>query len=281
LAGYLLFVYGTSLVGTVACSMRERESRYDFLHRRILQENKTKTMELLKNMFPNVSHIARLVSGTEVVDQLDDVTIMFSDLKGYTQWAATQSPCEVYRVLNKVYTAFDTHIDAMGVYKLDTIGDAFVVVTGLNGFASEKDHAMAMVKYAFRMLFELDRIKTEEHLNFEMRIGLHTGPAIGGVIGRKKPRYLCWGRTPLIANELEAAGTPDTLLVSSATFKRLDKKDLLERGLKFRPGKPLPLKTFNNMEDIPTYFIEMDSITAFTQLANEISKEKRSEHFGT
>lgn len=53
---------------------------------------------------------------------------------------------------------------------------------------NEQDHAMAMVKYAFRTLFELERIKTEEDLNFEMRVGLHTGPCIGGVIGRLKPR---------------------------------------------------------------------------------------------
>ncbi|CAM9752994.1 unnamed protein product [Hapterophycus canaliculatus] len=164
-------------------------------------------------MFPNVEHVRALVKGRRVVDHLEDVTIMFSDLKGYTQWASEESPREVYRVLNKVYTAFDTHLDALGVYKLDTVGDAFVVVAGLDGFKSKEDHAMAMVKYAFRTLFELERIKTEEDLKFEMRVGLHTGPCIGGVIGMLKPRYLCWGRTPLISNELEAAGTPGKLLV--------------------------------------------------------------------
>lgn len=188
--------------------------------------------------------------------------------------------------LRQVYTAFDTHLDALGVYKLDTVGDAFVVVAGLDGFKSkeasvwipyivlrsrgffskllaprmagadpiplnkrqtssswcsfeqdlsctlwaasrgerfqkiekrgereksfeqsqggmfvtyadrenktkqnmQQDHAMAMVKYAFRTLFELERIKTEEDLKFEMRVGLHTGPCIGGVIGMLKPR---------------------------------------------------------------------------------------------
>ncbi|CAM9468515.1 unnamed protein product, partial [Sphacelaria rigidula] len=212
--GYLLFVYGAALVGTYACHRREREFRYSYLHKRILKDNKFKSEELLKNMFPNVKHISALVRNKRVVDHLEDVTIMFSDLKGYTEWASTESPREVYRVLNKVvYTAFDSHLDGLGVYKLDTVGDAFVVVAGLEGFKSKDDHAMAMVKYAFRMLFELERIKHEEDLNFEMRIGLHTGPCIGGVIGRLKPRYLCWGRTPLISNMLEAAGTPGSLLV--------------------------------------------------------------------
>ncbi|CAN0073800.1 unnamed protein product [Ectocarpus sp. 6 AP-2014] len=142
---------------------------------------------------------------------------------------------------------------------------------------------MAMVKYAFRTLFELERIKTEEDLNFEMRVGLHTGPCIGGVIGRLKPRYLCWGRTPLISNELEAAGTPGKLLVSSATFAQLNKQVLLTRGLKFRPGEPLHVKTFDNLadEEVPTFFIEMDSITAFTILANEIAEDRAAARRGS
>ena len=61
-----------------------------------------KAEDLLKNMFPNVRHVRRLVKGRRVVDHLEDVTIMFSDLKGYTEWASTESPKEVYRVLNKV-----------------------------------------------------------------------------------------------------------------------------------------------------------------------------------
>ncbi|CAM9634796.1 unnamed protein product [Ectocarpus fasciculatus] len=146
-----------------------------------------------------------------------------------------------------------------------------------------QDHAMAMVKYAFRTLFELERIKTEEDLNFEMRVGLHTGPCIGGVIGRLKPRYLCWGRTPLISNELEAAGTPGKLLVSSATFAQLNKQVLLTRGLKFRPGEPLHVKTFDDLadEEVPTFYIEMDSITAFTILANEIAEDRAAARRGS
>ncbi|CAM9853382.1 unnamed protein product, partial [Scytosiphon promiscuus] len=280
--GYLLFVYGAALIGSYACNKREREFRYTYLHRRILEDNKVKAEDLLKNMFPNVEHVRALVKGRRVVDHLEDVTIMFSDLKGYTQWASEESPREVYRVLNKVYTAFDTHLDALGVYKLDTVGDAFVVVAGLDGFKSKEDHAMAMVKYAFRTLFELERIKTEEDLNFEMRVGLHTGPCIGGVIGRLKPRYLCWGRTPLISNELEAAGTPGKLLVSSATFAQLNKQVLLTRGLKFRPGDPLHVKTFDDIadEEVPTFFVEMDSITAFTILANEIAEDRAAARRG-
>ncbi|CAN0073866.1 unnamed protein product [Ectocarpus sp. 6 AP-2014] len=139
--GYLLFVYGAALIGSYACNKREREFRYTYLHRRILEDNKVKAEDLLRNMFPNIEHVRALVKGRRVVDHLEDVTIMFSDLKGYTQWASEESPKEVYRVLNKVYTAFDTHLDALGVYKLDTVGDAFVVVAGLDGFKSQEASA--------------------------------------------------------------------------------------------------------------------------------------------
>eukprot|EP00953_Heterococcus_sp_UTEX-ZZ885_P024893 13572-Heterococcus_DN1.PRE.1 len=78
-----------------------------------------------------------LLADEPVMDHLEDVTIMFSDLKGYTEWCSKHEPMEVYRVLNKVYTAFDRHIEPSGVYKLDTIGDAFVVVAGLDGYKSK------------------------------------------------------------------------------------------------------------------------------------------------
>lgn len=68
-----------------------------------------KAEDLLKNMFPNVRHVAALVKGKRVVDHLEDVTIMFSDLKGYTQWASEESPREVYRVLNKVSRSTTAH----------------------------------------------------------------------------------------------------------------------------------------------------------------------------
>lgn len=102
MVGYLLFVYGAALIGSYACNKREREFRYTFLHKRILKDNKVKAEDLLKNMFPNLQHVRALVRGRRVVDHLDDVTIMFSDLKGYTAWASEESPKEVYRVLNKV-----------------------------------------------------------------------------------------------------------------------------------------------------------------------------------
>ncbi|KAG5185976.1 adenylate and guanylate cyclase catalytic domain-containing protein [Tribonema minus] len=273
--GCLLFVFTTAVVGGWACYKRDQEFRYDYLHQLILKENKS------------------LLADEPVMDHLSDVTIMFSDLKGYTEWCSKHEPMEVYRMLNKVYTAFDKHIEPSGVYKLDTIGDAFVVVAGLDGYKSQEDHAMAMVMFAFRMLFELERIKASDGLQFEMRIGIHTGisdfhncgstlskctsvigtgPAIGSVIGMKKPRYLMWGKTPLVANELEASGTPGKVLVSSSTFKRLAKAKLAQRGLSYRPSSTISL--CSGTETISTYLIEMESVTAVAQLAREIQTEQ-------
>ncbi|CAM9435512.1 unnamed protein product [Chrysoparadoxa australica] len=274
---FMLFCYCTTFLGTNACYTRERELRYDFLHKRILSHSKAKSEVLLKNMLPNVAHLNSLMSSKRIMDHLEDVTVLYSDLKGYTGWCSQESPSEVYRVLNRIYGAFDSHLEPLGVYKLDTIGDAFVVVGGLDGFKSVGSHATAMVKLAFRMLYELDRIKAEEGLNFEMRVGIHTGSAIGSVIGTKKPRYLCWGKTPLIANELEAEGKPGKVLVSSATFQRLSKVSLLEMGVKFRPCESITLKTRSGTESISTFRLEMEGLAAITMLQKQIRLEQSEE----
>ncbi len=100
------------------------------------------------------------------------------------------------------------------MYKIDIVGDAFISVGGLDGFKGREKHPMVMIHLAFRILFELERIKYEENIGFDMRVGIHTGQAIGAVVGTRKPRYLTWGKTVLIAKELEAHCPPGKVIFS-------------------------------------------------------------------
>ncbi len=100
------------------------------------------------------------------------------------------------------------------MYKIDIVGDAFIVVGGLDGFRSREEHPMVMVHLAFRILFELERIKFEENIDLDMRVGIHTGRAIGAVVGTRKPRYLTWGKTVVIAKELETNCPPGKVVTS-------------------------------------------------------------------
>ncbi len=100
------------------------------------------------------------------------------------------------------------------MYKIDIVGDAFIVVGGLDGYRSRDKHPMVVVHLAFRILFELERIKFKENIDFDMRVGIHTGRAIGAVVGTRKPRYLTWGKTVLIAKELEANCPPGKVVKS-------------------------------------------------------------------
>lgn len=230
--GFLTFQIFSAYVGSYECLKLEIEQRYNYLHKAILEHDNLLSEKLLKNMFPGSHHIHALIKDIPVLDDLDRVTILFSDFKGYTAWCNKQEdPETVYKVLNKIYNAFDKHLDEQGVYKLETIGDAFVVVGGLKGFKSRENHALAIIKFAFCILYELEMITKQLNLDFVMRIGVHTGPAVGGVVGIKKPRYLCWGKSSLIANLLESCGTPGRILVSRETLLELTSHQLAINGL--------------------------------------------------
>jgi len=256
-AGYIACQLFSACVGSFQCFQLEIEQRYSYLHNAILEHDNLLSERLLKNMFPGSHHIHALIKDIPVFDDLDRVTILFSDFKGYTAWCnAQEDPEKVYMVLNKIYNAFDKHLDEQGVYKLETIGDAFVVVAGLKGFKSCDNHALAMIKFAFCILYELEIITKQMNLNFVMRIGIHTGPAVGGVVGIKKPRYLCWGKSSLIANLLESCGTPGRILVSKETLMELTSQQLSNNCLE-REENPNEVKL--GEEIIQSYFINGDA----------------------
>ena len=87
--------------------------------------------EVLANMLPSPRHAEALMNGATIVDELQDVTLLYSDMVGFTSLSAKMSSDELCSLLNRIYTAFDSHLDELGVYKMDTIGDAFIVVGGM------------------------------------------------------------------------------------------------------------------------------------------------------
>jgi len=253
--GFVMYLFFSCYVGSYGCWKLEKERRYNFLHKAILEHDRDLSEKLLKNMLPGAHHVHALIQDVHVADELDRVTILYSDFKGYTAWCNKQQPSTVYEILNLIYNAFDKHLDEQGVYKLETIGDAFVVVGGLKGFTSREHHALSVIKFAFCMLYELDMITKYYKLDFTMRIGIHTGPAVGGVVGIKKPRYLCWGKSTLIANELEAQGTPGRILVSKDTLMELTSQQRHANQLvPVANEKEVKIRD----EVVPTYYIDGD-----------------------
>lgn len=152
--------------------------------------------------------------GSKEPRRYDDVTVLFTDFVGFTQSAASVPAEKLVNELDEIFAAFDEICLACSVEKVKTIGDAYMVVSGLKG---QTDHARNCVHAAQQMLAFVDKRNTESNLKWEVRIGIHSGPVVGGVIGREKLSFDLWGDTVNLANRMESAGEPGKINVSAYT----------------------------------------------------------------
>uniref|UniRef100_A0A493THN2 Guanylate cyclase n=1 Tax=Anas platyrhynchos platyrhynchos TaxID=8840 RepID=A0A493THN2_ANAPP len=196
-------------------------------------EEKRKAENLLYQILPH-SVAEQLKHGETVrAEAFDSVTIYFSDIVGFTALSAESTPMQVVTLLNDLYTCFDAIIDNFDVYKVETIGDAYMVVSGLpvrNG----KLHAHEIVRMALALLEAVKTFKIRHRPNdqLRLRIGIHTGPVCAGVVGLKMPRYCLFGDTVNTASRMESNGQALKIHVSSTTKEVLDEFGCFELELR-------------------------------------------------
>lgn len=190
---------------------RDREQRY--LHR--IEYEKDRADALLAAVLPR-QIVTRLNSGEKVIaDRVDEATILFADIVDFTPMAARLSPNEIVGRLSGIFNAIDKLAVEHGVEKIKTIGDAYMAATGVPEPNAESAHAM--VSFAIAMLKATRDIDSE----LRLRVGIHTGPVVAGLIGDNRFIYDIWGHTVNVASRLEAHGTSDRILISDATHARL------------------------------------------------------------
>ncbi|WP_217354417.1 MULTISPECIES: adenylate/guanylate cyclase domain-containing protein [unclassified Ruegeria] len=195
---------------------RKRERQY----LEMMEAEKQKYKDLLLSILPQ-QIVARLNDGeATIADRHNDVTVLFSDIVGFTEMSARLAPAQVVSYLNRVFSGFDKTATELGVEKIKTIGDAYMSAAGVPD--GRADHAEVIVEMALRMLDQVEALNLETDHPMHIRVGVHTGPVVAGIIGSHRFLYDVWGDTVNFASRLESTGAPGRVQVSEATARRVE-----------------------------------------------------------
>ena len=178
-----------------------------------------KSERLMLNILPQ-SIATRLKAGDESIsDSYKNATILFSDLVGFTKMSSGKTAEELVFLLNDLFKRFDTRATSLGLEKIKTIGDAYMVAGGLP--TNDDEHAIRVTKMALGMYEDLDAFNKEHGMELDMRIGINSGPVVAGVIGHSKFSYDLWGNTVNTASRMESTCLPGKVQVSPSTYEQI------------------------------------------------------------
>uniref|UniRef100_A0A3B4ZB35 Guanylate cyclase n=1 Tax=Stegastes partitus TaxID=144197 RepID=A0A3B4ZB35_9TELE len=187
-----------------------------------LEVEKQRTEKLLSEMLPPSVAEALKTGATVEPEYFDQVTIYFSDIVGFTTISSLSDPIEVVDLLNDLYTLFDAVLSNHDVYKVETIGDAYMVASGLPKRNGNK-HAAEIANMSLNILSSVGtfHMRHMPDVPVRIRIGIHSGPCVAGVVGLTMPRYCLFGDTVNTASRMESTGLPYRIHVNMSTVKIL------------------------------------------------------------
>lgn len=201
-----------------------------------IEEEQEKSERLLLNILPQPIADRLKKSPSIIADSYNDVTVLFADLVDFTPFSSSKPPNEVVSFLDEIFSHFDRLVDRYGLEKIKTIGDSYMAVAGLP--TPRVDHAEAAADLAIEMQSVMAKIGGTFHPPIQIRIGLHAGPVVAGVVGKKKFIYDLWGDTVNIASRMESHGIPGKIQVSDNFYQRLCKRYIFhEKGVIHVKGK--------------------------------------------
>jgi len=184
-----------------------------------LELERQKSENLLLNILPKPIAQRLKEKPSVIADHFNSTTVLFTDIVGFTKMSENLTPSDVVGFLNQIFTSFDDLVEKYKLEKIKTVGDAYMVA---GGFPEPRiDHVEAVADFALEIQEILKTIGTEKNPTICMRTGIHTGPAVAGVIGNKKFIYDVWGDTVNTASRMESHGIAGEIQVSEVTYEKL------------------------------------------------------------
>jgi len=197
--------------------------RYYFINKtkNIIQEEKNRSEKLLLNILPHETAEELKEKGKVQAKKFQSATVLFSDFTEFTRLAESIEPEHLVSSIDYYFKAFDEITTKYGLEKIKTIGDAYMCAGGIP--TTSDDHAMKVVKAGLEMLQFVEQVPqtNSEILSFEVRIGIHTGPVVAGIVGNKKWQYDIWGDTVNIASRMETMSDAGKINISETTYKQI------------------------------------------------------------
>jgi class 3 adenylate cyclase len=202
-------------IGMVSTIVRERFARIQFMSLRQLDASRTRAEEVLSAMLPD-KVAERIMAGEKnIADIIPQVSIVFADVAGFTSLSRRLSPTDLIRLLDNLFSRFDAAAQRYGMEKITTIGDAYMAVGGMDAALSPHELARNAARFALDIRDEIIALIAETNYPINLRVGVHIGPIIAGIVGDRRPTFDCWGDNVRIARGLENHAGSGQILVSN------------------------------------------------------------------
>jgi class 3 adenylate cyclase len=227
--GNNFFFISANIIGAFACYNMERAIRKEFAKRHLLEAQEHETERLLLSILPAPIAERLKQAHSVIVDEFHNTTILFADIVGFTGFSSRITAQALVTYLNQIFSIMDDVADKYGLEKIKTIGDGYMLAGGIP--IPRTDHAEAVADMALEVQDRIKELQPAKDGWLRIRIGIHTGPAVAGVIGRRKFSYDVWGNTVNVASRMERHSFGGCILVSLETRNLLKGNYLLvDRG---------------------------------------------------
>ena len=243
----MTFIYAATVLSLIPIYITRQKNKIDYLIQdkvKTLRTAKERTDKILFNVLPKEIASELNEKGNVMPKGFDEVSILFTDFKNFTNASSTMSPKKLVGDLNFIFHLFDEIIEQQGVEKIKTIGDAYMIASGVPN--NDDNHAEKCIETGLKMIKALKINNRDKGIKWDMRIGIHSGSVVAGLVGKNRFTYDLWGDTVNIASRMESSSEANRINISGVTY------DLVKHLYEFDYRGKIDVK---GKGDIDMYFV--------------------------